>query len=192
MDRQPLELLLPVLIIGLVAVFALSLVAVLAKQLFRAASAGKLPYQKIRSLLTPAERSFYEVLRSVTSDDILIFAKVRMEDLLYLPRGTSDWQSHLNRVRSKHVDFVLCDRQKVSPLLVIELNDRSHESQRRQERDAFLQKAFDAADIPILWVTAQATYNPRQVAADIQNALSLSNPADLPAARSKDLPPDNV
>jgi very-short-patch-repair endonuclease len=160
------------LIIAVVILAVLGFVAVFAKKLFGGAPSGKLPYEKIRSLLTPAERSLFEVLRSITGEEILIFAKVRMEDLLYLPKGTPERQTHVNRVRSKQVDFVLCDREKVSPLLVIELNDRSHESQKRQDRDAFLQRAFESAGIPILWVTAQASYNPRELAATVQDAIS--------------------
>jgi very-short-patch-repair endonuclease len=161
------------LAIAVVILAVLGFVAVFAKKLFGGAPSGKLPYERIRSLLTPAERSFFEVLRGITGEEILVFVKVRMEDLLYLPKGTPERQSYINRVRSKHVDFVLCDREKISPILVIELNDRSHESQSRQDRDAFLQNAFDAAGIPILWVTAQASYNPRQLAEQIQSAMSV-------------------
>src|ERR1700752_312435 len=94
------------------------------------------PYRKKDCLLTPAERSFYEVLQRVAGDDMQVFAKVRLVDLVWLPKGTQNRQAHLNRVMSKHVDFVLCNRKTVSPVLVIELDDSSHNMSHRQGRDA--------------------------------------------------------
>src|SRR5688500_3263755 len=75
--------------------------------------AGPLPYRRKDYLLTKAERSFYEVLRlSLANDpDLIIFAKVRLLDLLWLPKGTAKAQSHRNKVQSKHVDFVICERR---------------------------------------------------------------------------------
>jgi hypothetical protein len=51
-------------------------------------SAPRLPFLKKDYLLSAAERTFFEVLCQVAGSGFHIFAKVRMEDLLYLPRGT--------------------------------------------------------------------------------------------------------
>jgi hypothetical protein len=163
--------LLPIFVI-LVALALLSLIAL--RQLARSkASAGrKLPYRKKDYLLTAAERSFYEVLRSIAGDQLEVFAKVRLLDLFYLPKGTENRQSHSNRVISKHVDFLLCDRQNVSPLLVIELDDSSHERDDRTERDAFVDEALSAAGLPILHVAAKRSYAPQELAEMIQQKLS--------------------
>jgi len=84
--------------------------------------------------------------------------------LLYLPKGTENRQGHMNRVVSKHVDFVLCDLQNIRPQLVIELDDSSHEREDRRERDAFVDQALEAASLPILHVTAKRTYAPKELA----------------------------
>lgn len=83
------------------------------------ASIGPLPYQKKWYLLSPAERDFYETLRQVIGDRYLIFTKVRLLDLLWLPQNLPNRQTHMNRVQAKHVDFVLCHPQTVAPALVI-------------------------------------------------------------------------
>ena len=100
-----------------------------------------------------------------------VFPKVRLFDLLYLSKGTENWQTHKNRIISKHVDFVLCDLQNIAPLLVIELDDASHEREDRRERDAFLDKALAAASLPILHVAAKRTYAPKELAELIQQKL---------------------
>jgi hypothetical protein len=71
-------------------------------------STGPMPYQKKWYLLSPAERDFYEALRQAVGNRYLIFAKVRLLDLLWLPQNLSNRQTHMNRVQAKHVDFVLC------------------------------------------------------------------------------------
>jgi hypothetical protein len=162
-----------VLLLFLVILALLAILApVLLKNLFgvRPPSNG-LPYKKRDYLLSVAERSFYEVLCSVVDNQLHVFPKVRLIDLVYLPKGTENRQAHTNRVMSKHVDFVLCDRQNIAPVLVIELDDASHEREDRKERDAFLDKALAAASLPILHVAAKRSYAPKELAELIQQKL---------------------
>ncbi len=159
------------LIVLMVVVAAL--LPVILKQLAggKVVPAGSLPYRKKDYLLTVAERSFFEVLQSVVGEQLHIFAKVRLADVVWIPKGTQNWQSHFNRVQSKQLDFILCDRQNVAPLLVIELDDSSHERADRMERDAFIDSALGAASLPILHVTAKRSYVPKELAALIEEKL---------------------
>jgi len=131
----------------------------------------QLPYQRKDYLLTKAERSFFGVLQNAIGNRYLIFAKVRLADLVFLPSGTEKRQSHLNRIQSKHIDFVLCDHDIVRPLLAIELDDSSHNRTDRQDRDAFVDSALSAAGLPILHVPARASYNVQELANAIQQKL---------------------
>jgi very-short-patch-repair endonuclease len=130
------------------------------------------PYERHRRFLTPAERSFFGVLRQTVGERYLVFAKVRVADLLSVRKGTSERQAHLNRIISKHVDFVLCDPREVSPLLMIELDDSSHQEQRRQVRDEFLDQAFAGAGLPLLRVIASPTYDQGTLSAAIAERIS--------------------
>ncbi len=49
---------------------------------------GPLPYRARDYLLSKAEQSFYLVLLHVTGTDWRVFPKVRLLDLVWLPRGT--------------------------------------------------------------------------------------------------------
>ena len=131
------------------------------------ADAVELPYQRKDYLLSKAERAFFEVLQKAIGDRYLLFAKVRLADLLFIRRGTEKRQSHFNRIQSKHIDFVLCDRNAVRPLLAIELDDSSHNRADRQARDAFVDSALKAAGLPILHVPASSGYNAKKLAATI-------------------------
>jgi very-short-patch-repair endonuclease len=85
---------------------------------------------------------------------------VRLADLLELKPGISKprRQSAFNRISSKHVDFAICDSKDLSILGLIELDDLTHKSVKRQARDSFLDTALNAAGIPILHIKAQSAY----------------------------------
>ena len=57
-----------------------------------------------------------------------VFAKVRMLDLFYLPKGTKNRMGWNGRIIQKHVDFVICDPKTLGPVTCIELDDASHEA----------------------------------------------------------------
>jgi hypothetical protein len=167
------------LIIGLVALWALSEVLRRLSGRESHVPGGALPYRRKDYLLSVAERSFYEVLRQALGEgDCLVFAKVRLLDLLWLPKGTAQAQSHRNRVMSKHVDFVLCSRRELRPQLVIELDDKSHEDEERRTRDALVDRVLGAAGLPILHLSARRTYSTRDLVEQIQSAMSGSRVGD--------------
>ena len=137
-----------------------------------AEKADSLPYEKKPSFLSAAERSFYGVLCQAVDEKYSIFAKVRLADLLEVSWGTSRPTGHWNRIKPRHVDFVLCSASNFTPLLVIELDDSSHEREDRQERDAFVDAALDAAGLLILHVSVQHAYAPAEIRALINDHLN--------------------
>jgi hypothetical protein len=146
------------------------------------------PYRKADHLLTLAERSFFGVLRQAVGADLCIFAKVRLSDLLWLPKGAEKRQAHLNRIQSKHIDFVLCDSATTAPRLLIELDDSSHQSASRKGRDAFLDEAVRSAGLPILRVPARRSYAPGQLRQLISPLLSEGADASEPVSIPQEKP----
>ena len=159
----------------LVVVGALALALVLGRLSRRWGPGGadRLPYRKKDYLLSVAERSFYETLMVAVAGRWVVFAKVRLLDLLWLPKGlgSSTRQSLRNRVQSKHADFVLCDPKTLGPVLVIELDDSSHDRRDRRERDVLVDRVLASAGLAILRVRAARGYARREVAASIERAI---------------------
>ena len=123
-------------------------------------SIDSLPYQKKAYLFSPAERSFYGVLRQAAGDTAVVFGKVRVSDVV-MPReglARSDWQSAFNRISSKHFDFVLCNPDDLSVIAAIELDDASHNSRKRIERDNFLEGACNATGLKLHRFKAKKAY----------------------------------
>lgn len=129
------------------------------------------PYQRRDAFMTGNERDFYHALLRAAGDDYDIFGMVRIADLLTVAPGTQKRMTWQNRINGKHIDFVLCDRKNQEPLLAIEVDDRSHLRRDRQERDYFVDRAFDAASFPLLRVTATRRYSAKELKAAIAEEL---------------------
>ena len=102
----------------------------------------KLPYEMNETILTERERSFYRILRPIADKlELQICPKVRVADIVSIKKGTRDWQKWFNKIRSKHVDFLLCDYD-MNIVLIIELDDRRHETERAKKNDALKNAIF--------------------------------------------------
>ena len=130
------------------------------------------PYAARRFFFSKAERSFYGVLQQCVPVGYVLFAKVRLADVVRVNKGTQKRQAALNRITSKHVDFLVCDEATVSPRLVIELDDSSHQKADRRQRDEFVDTALQVAGIPIMRVPVRQGYNTNALAEEIQTLLS--------------------
>ena len=164
--------LIAVVVVGIVVLGGL---AFLAKRLglMKAETGGeRWPFRRKDFLLTESEKEFYRVLCKAVEGRWAVFAKVRLADLVWLPKGTQNAQSYRNRVQSKHVDFVLCERSAVKPVLAIELDDASHERESRQERDKMVDRVLSSAGLPRLRVRAKRAYAPAELKQQIDAALA--------------------
>jgi len=146
----------------ILALIALALIALFLKLSKKSGSLSReFSYDKQDALFSPAERSFLGVLNQAIEDNAFVFGKVRVADVLKPSKGIArnQWQTAFNKINSKHFDFVLCDKNDLSLLCAIELNDKSHNSKKRKERDVFLTSACESAMLPLIQIPAQSAYN---------------------------------
>ena len=135
-----------------------------------------LPYRIRDDFLSPSELNFYHVLCMAAADWAVICPKVSLGDLFYAKSGAHGANtSYMNRIRQKHVDFLLCDPKSMRPLVGIELDDASHQRPDRQERDSFVERVFETAELPLLRLSTQASYNVRVLAAELKDKANLAN-----------------
>ncbi len=131
-----------------------------------------LPYRKRNSLLSFQEKKFYKVIDKIAEDNnYLLFTKVRLEDLFWIPKNISSKERFglRNRIKSRHVDFLICNKDKITPILGIELDDWSHASRKAKEKDKFINKVFTSAKLPLLRIETQKFYNPELILEEIKN-----------------------
>jgi Protein of unknown function (DUF2726) len=135
----------------------------------RVTSVTPLPYRRTSSLLSQGERAFWLPLLSAVQNRYLVFCKVRLGDIVHYPDrfGERRW---FKKISAYHLDFVLCDPITTAPLMVIELDDRSHSS--RRSRDEFKDQVLQGAGIPIYRVRAQQAYDPIELKETIQKLMT--------------------
>jgi hypothetical protein len=124
----------------------------------RSVTADSLPFGLRDDFLSPAELSFFHVLRQVVADRAVICTKVNLADLFFVSRPNEN-QGYRNKIDRKHADFVLCDTKTMRPLCAIELDDNSHSRRDRAERDHFVNEVFKTVGLPLLRIPAERTYN---------------------------------
>jgi len=133
-------------------------------------------YVRRPALMTAAERQFFHTLREALGSEYAIFAQVRAADVI-LPERTwrrAAWWKAFIKVSCKHVDFVLVDPDTAYIHAAVELDDRSHDTPERRERDALLDAAFKQAGVPLLRFRVRRSYDPDEVGDRIDAALAPS------------------
>ena len=113
-----------------------------------------------RLFLSKPEKCFYKALRE-TFSTYTILAKVRLADLIEAnvhPR----WQTNFTRIRSKRVDFVICDAG-LCPLVAVELDGASAKSVDQQEGDHFVDRILEEASLHVVHVSRQEQYLPNEL-----------------------------
>ena len=125
-------------------------------------------YKKEKALLTPAEHNFFSQVLARLEGKYRVATKVRIADIVQ-PKSKSP--KALYGITSKHADFVLCSRENFEPLLVIELDDSSHQRKDRKKRDVFVDKVYKSAKLPILHVKAKKTYDAEALVSEIEAKL---------------------
>lgn len=131
-------------------------------------------YYLKKSLFTPAERSFQGVLETLQYDNIGYTYKVRLADIFGIKKGLERAQRtrSLNKITSKHVDFLLIQKSDGNPILGIELDDSSHDEEDRMSRDAFIDTVFASAGLPLLHIPVKQAYDRNEIHRLISEALS--------------------
>ncbi len=112
-------------------------------------SAPRLPYEG-KPLLTAWERRALLSIRAQLPAGFYVCPQVRLADMLRIT-STDGMGRHtaLNKVASKSVDFAVIGLTSGDVVLVVELDDRSHDRPERRERDAFVNAVLQHSGIPV-------------------------------------------
>lgn len=106
------------------------------------------------SLLTQGEFAFFDPLREIVSGRFELYVKPSLVDVL----GCRD-HPRFREIAAMHVDFLLCDRKTLRPVLAIELDDRSHNSRSRVDADHLKEQLLAQRRIPLLRQRCEVAYD---------------------------------
>ena len=115
----------------------------------------KLPYRR-KFLLTKNEYWFYKSLKEIADKyGFAVLAKIRFADLVEVSAEVDkkEYMKYFGKIKSKHIDFILCKKDNLYPELLIELNDSSHNKEDRIKRDDFIKKIAEKVGYKMIFVS---------------------------------------
>lgn len=106
-----------------------------------------------QNFMNSSEHALFINLTKQFGSEYIILSKVRIEDFVGvkkdgLPENKRFGQR--NKIKSRHVDFLICDLKSTRPLMVVELDGGSHNASIRKKRDDVLDGIYN--DIKIAHV----------------------------------------
>ena len=100
-----------------------------------------------KSQMSECEKYFYDILTKHFSSDYDIRPQVPLSSIIEKEKSFSrEYQNELNRI----IDFGLFDKQTTTPLLLIEINDRTHHESKRIYRDQKVKDICEQAGIKLI------------------------------------------
>lgn len=103
-----------------------------------------MPYCK-KYLLTKNEWAFYKKIKPICEKyNLHIISKVRVADFVEVEsKNQKERYKYFNKIKNKHVDFILCNPENLAIIAIVELDDKSHNSKKAEESDKFKNKLFE-------------------------------------------------
>lgn len=113
-------------------------------------------YERKATMLTKPEYNFLLLLRGISPDKYEVVPQVALANVIDKKTNTS-YRNELFRV----CDYCFVDRESFEPLLLVELNDRSHLRADRQERDAKVAAICADAKLPLVtfWLDGDLSFS---------------------------------
>ncbi len=110
----------------------------------------KYNYKRKNFFLSRAEHECYDALVSAVGQEYHVFAQAYLPTVVDNKIVGQNWRGAFRHINEKSIDFVLCDKDYISPKLAIELDDRTHERPDRRERDIEVERILKDAGLPLL------------------------------------------
>ena len=107
---------------------------------------GAWPFFAKKPLSQPEQVLYFRLLHALPEH--IVLAQVQLSRILGVKKG-DNYQSWLNRINRLSADFVVCAKD-ATVLAVVELDDASHQSERRREADARKTRAVEAAGLRLV------------------------------------------
>ncbi len=106
-------------------------------------------YFKLKKyFFSTSEKSFFDELIKQNDNRYFILSKVRLEDLVDMVPGVKwkDRSIKRNYIKSRHIDFVIVDKNNSSIKAVIELDGDSHNQEKQNRYDKIKNSVLSAVE----------------------------------------------
>lgn len=111
-------------------------------------------------LFTSVERSFLDMLEEAVGREFKVVCRVKLSDLVTVPTHLHKKKANdaLSKASAKYLDFVLCQKTDMRPVLAIDLVHKSGTESYKVQKDLFVTNALDTANIPLARIKVKSGY----------------------------------
>lgn len=114
-------------------------------------------YAKKNYVMTQTELKFYRELKKVTDNlQLTIFPQVKLDAIIDLKKNN---HTDRNRIKFKSIDFTIVNKLNCKIVCCIELDDYTHNYNKRIKRDNFVNKVFETVGIKLIRIKVNNYYN---------------------------------
>lgn len=120
-------------------------------------------YKRRDFLMSRAEHEFFDIFVDITRDQYYVFPQIHLSTILDNKVVGQNWKGAFRHIDEKSVDYVVCDKAYIKPLLAIELDDRTHERDNRKVRDSEVERILSNANLPLLRFGNNGYFNKEEI-----------------------------
>lgn len=129
-------------------------------------------YIKKDFLITKSEHLFFNILLEILGDRYHIFPQIHISSVLDHKAIGQNWKGAFSHINQKSIDYLICDKVYIRPIIAIELDDKSHEIDERKDRDFTVEQIFKDANMPLLRFESKAIFNKEEIKEDLLKKLN--------------------
>ncbi len=123
-------------------------------------------YKTREKLLTETEYKFYNLLNSIAQkQNLIVFSQVALNQIV-----KSNTYRELKKIGGKSIDFVIIDKDR-NIKLCIELDDYTHNKEKRKIRDNIVNEIFNETNTKLLRVPIDKTFTVERLEKTIKESL---------------------
>lgn len=100
--------------------------------------------------MTKREEKLFRSLCDIFQDKCYVIPQVHLSAMINHRIKGQNWKGAFTHINGKSVDYVLLRSRDLSIMCAVELDDTTHDSAKRIERDREVERILQAADIPLL------------------------------------------
>ena len=136
---------------------------------------GTKNYKRKSCILTQTENDFYGQLCNAlyfAGLKVIVWPQVNVSSII--ESVGSDSQQRMkafNRICRKSIDYVIVNQKTRETILCIELDDYTHNRNRRKERDNFINAIFSNVGIPLFRIKAEHNYDFTEIVSAVKQML---------------------
>ncbi|HEY7624329.1 MAG TPA: DUF2726 domain-containing protein [Candidatus Limnocylindria bacterium] len=122
-----------------------------------------------KQTLPASDEAFATALKAAAGTRFAIRSKTSLAEVCAMARVTPRYPA---KILSERVDFVLCDRATLAPVVAIDLDDARHLVRERSVRESIIDEVFRAIGVALIRPRAQLSYEPDAIAQWIDAVVS--------------------